>query len=499
MNLYSFFLKNINLKKKIITENKSYSYKEILEFIESTCVVIEKYKKNQKILLVSNNFFSYLILFYACSKLGKTLIPINNSLSKDQILKIYNFTKPNLVFFSNEFNFLKKNISSNKLVFDGDLFNNINQNLKPKFFEKKIPKKKYSNNDFIVTFSSGTTSTPKPILYTQKIKYDRYLHIRNVYKINKKDNILLTSPVDHSLGQRILFLATLTGCNLVYLRKYNKDLFKKFIKNNRISFSILSSNYINLMKNDILSKKIKINKIVSAASALSFNDKLEFKKKKIKLYEMYGAAEVGTITNLDISKSAKQDSVGKILPNCDVKILNRKKNNLKNKEIGEIACKTNLKLKNYFKSKNLTKKSFRKKYFLTGDLGYKDNQNYLYFVSRKKDVIISSGENIYPSDIEKETMKFKNIAECCAIGIPDKFFGEALFLICVLKKKDKKIEVKLRNFLRERLANYQQPLGYDFVNSLPKNRLGKIIRKEIRDIYIKKNLDLSKQLRKILN
>ena len=232
---------------------------------------------------------------------------------------------------------------------------------------------------------------------------------------------------------------------------------------------------------------------------MSLKDKLEFKKEKIKLYEMYGAAEIGTITSLSTFDSKKESSVGKILQNCDVKILDKNFNSLKNNKVGEIACKTNLRLKNYYKSKNLTEKSFIKDYFLTGDLGYKDNKNFLYFVSRKKDVIISSGENIYPSDIEKEVLKFKNISECCAIGIPDKFFGEALFIVCVIKKKDKNIEIKLRNFLRTRLANFQQPLGYDFVSLLPKNRLGKIIKADIKKIYIKRKLDLSKQIRKILN
>ena len=82
MNLYSIFLKNINYNKKIITENESYSYKEIFNFIENSSSHIKKFKRSEKILLVSNNFFSYLILFFVCSKLGKTLIPVNNSLLK---------------------------------------------------------------------------------------------------------------------------------------------------------------------------------------------------------------------------------------------------------------------------------------------------------------------------------------------------------------------------------------------------------------------------------
>ena len=498
MNLYSIFLKNLQIEKKIITENKEYSYGQIFNFIENTSNIIEKYKQNTRIFLVSNNFFSYLILFYVCSKLGKTLIPVNSTLSKNQILSICEFVKPNIVVFSNEYSFFKRHIKSDKLILDNNFYQETDKKLTNIINEIKLSKK-YINNDYIVTFSSGTTSLPKPILYTQKIKYNRYLHIKNLYKIKQEDNILLTSPVDHSLGQRILFLSTLTGCNLIYLKKYNKKLFKKFIRNEKISFSILSSNYVNLMKNELLKKKIKIKKIVSAASTLSLKDKLDFKKKKINLYEMYGAAEIGTITNLSIDNVKKANSVGRILQNCKVKIFDKNSKILKHNQIGEIACKTNLILKEYYKSKNLTKKSFVQNYFLTGDFGYKDSDNFLYFVSRKKDVIISSGENIYPFDIEKEVLRYNNISECCAIGIPDKYFGEAVFLVCVTKKKDKEIEKRLRNFLRTRLANFQQPLGYDFVTELPKNRMGKIVKREVKKIYLKKKLDLSKQIRKFLN
>ena len=107
----------------------------------------------------------------------------------------------------------------------------------------------------------------------------------------------------------------------------------------------------------------------------------------------------------------------------------------------------------------------------------------------------------FQSDISSHNnnLRYNNISECCVIGIPDKYFGEAVFLVCVTKKKDKEIENKFRNFLRTRLANFQQPLGYDFVPELPKNRMVKIFKREVKKIYLKKKLDLSKQLRKILN
>ena len=129
MNLYSIFLKNLQIEKKIITENKEYSYRQIFNFVENTSNIIKKYKQNKRILLVSNNFFSYLILFYVCSKLGKTLIPVNSSLSKNQILSIYEFVKPDIVAFSNEYSFFKRYIKSDKLIPDINFYRGTGKKL----------------------------------------------------------------------------------------------------------------------------------------------------------------------------------------------------------------------------------------------------------------------------------------------------------------------------------------------------------------------------------
>ena len=104
--------------------------------------------------------------------------------------------------------------------------------------------------------------------------------------------------------------------------------------------------------------------------------------------------------------------------------------------------------------------------FLTGDLGYIDKDNYLFFSSREKDVIISSGMNIYPSDIEKEILKNKFVKECIVIGINDKYFGEALLAVCLINniENSKKIENILKKNILENLASFQQPMGYEFVD-----------------------------------
>lgn len=496
MNLYSFFINNFNPKKKLIFDKKIYLYKDFLSAIEKVSVYLSNFSKEKKILLFSNNPYYLGVFFYSCAKLGKVLIPLNKALKKKQIIDQIKISKPDIIVYSEQFKNIFNKITGVKLINEDNIFikSKINKKTKKEIIKNHI------NKDFIITFSSGTTSDPKPILFTQKIKFLRFKHIKNLYKVNKEDNILSTSPLDHSLGQRLFFLATLTSNNFVYLSKYNLKILKRLISEQKISFTILPSNYLFLLEKYLLNKTIKIKKIVSAASSIDISDKILFKKNKINFNEMYGTSEIGTITNLSEKDSTKKNySVGKVLRGSDVKILDKRGRVLKAFKVGEIACKTKLEFKEYYNNRALTNKSKKRGYFLTGDLGYLDRNNYLYFVSRKKDLIISSGINIYPIDIEKALNKHNNIVESAIIGIKDKFFGEAVFAICVLKKKINKFELILREYLSTKLASYQLPIGYEFVKKIPKNSLGKILKKDLKKTFERKKLDLSRNLRSLLN
>jgi long-chain acyl-CoA synthetase len=496
MNLYSFFIKSINKSNEISFDNKSYSYQEFFNLIEKVSSFISKVKK-KKILILSENQLYIGILFFVCAKHGKVLIPLNDSLSKNQIIDNIKITKPDLIIHTRNSKpfFSLKRIPS--IAIEDLLEKNVFNDIKKK---KLSSTKNFIKKDFIITYSSGTTSQPKPILFTQNIKLLRYKHIRKLYRVRPSDNILSTSPLDHSMGQRLFFLATLMGANYYYVSGFNSKKICDLVKKKKISFTILPSNYINLLKTKLINRKIRINKIVSAASGISLFDKNLLKKNKINFNEMYGASEIGTVTSLSNQDSLKKTaSVGKVLKDSKIIIVNKKSKKVENFTIGEIACKTKLSFKKYFNNKVLTNKSKKNGYFLTGDLGYLDNQNYLYFVSRKKELIISSGINIYPSDIEKVINSHSNIKDCAVIGLNDKFFGEATFAVCVIKKKKLSFESQLRDFLSKRLATYQLPLGYDFIDSIPKNYMGKILKKDLKKKYEKKKLDLSSNIRRFLN
>jgi long-chain acyl-CoA synthetase len=490
MNLYSLFLKNYSEDKKLIFNDDEINYKEFKDLVDVIANNINK--KYNKIAILSGNQKIISLFLFACAKESKTLVTLNKNLKTHQINTQLKISEPDIIVVDSDVNLKELNYCNKKFYVDNFL--------KPSNKNKNIYKKSFFSKNFIITFSSGTTSLPKPILYTQKIKYLRFLQIRGIFNIKKNDTIFSVSSIDHSLGQRLLFLALLNGSNFIYFSKYNFKEVKKLCSEHKISFTILPSNYLNLLKKYLANKSIFIPKIVSAASTLITSEKYSLIRSGITLYEMYGASEIGTVTSINFNKKKKLiSSVGKVLKNIKIKIVDDQNKCLKIGEVGEIICKTPLKFKGYYRSDNLTKKSLNNGYFKTGDLGKMDKNNYLYFVSRKQDVIISSGKNIYPIDIEKELLKLSYLKESAIIGIKDKFFGEIVFAVCVLKKKINNAEDKIRKYLSKRVGGFQQPLGYDFVKQLPRNNLGKIQKNILREIYNKQKIDLTRNLRRILN
>ena len=338
-------------------------------------------------------------------------------------------------------------------------------------FKKKID----INRDYIITLSSGSTSNPKPIIFSQKTKVIRYKLFVDLYKITTKDNLIVTGPIDHSLGMRTLFVPLLNGCTCVLMRNFQIKSFCELVKKYKISFAVLIANQIyELLNDEKYFKNFYLNKgLISTSAKLLPSAKKKIANKKINLFEMYGAAEVGTITNLDIKKNYKYlSSVGRSYKkSIKIKILSNKNKFLGHDKIGEIVCKTPGRFKRYYNSKELNKNSHFKGYFKTGDLGYMDKKKFLYFKSRTKNIIRRSGITIYPEDIEKVFINVKNIKEVAVIGKELK--SKTIIFLFIIKKKEIH-ESYIRNICLKKLSKFQFPNKIIFLKEFPKTNLGKI-------------------------
>ena len=205
--------------------------------------------------------------------------------------------------------------------------------------------------------------------------------------------------------------------------------------------------------------------------------------------QLYGMTETtGTIVALPpedhIEGLARMRSAGKPLPGVEIAILGADGKPLPTGDVGEIATRSSSNMAGYWNLPEATAATLSKDGWLrTGDAGYLDQDGYLYIHDRIKDMIISGGENIYPAEVESAICDHPDVAEAAVIGIPDDQWGETVKAIVVMKPGKSATASDIINFARERIAGFKTPKSIDFIDALPRNPSGKILRRHLRDPY----------------
>ena len=202
------------------------------------------------------------------------------------------------------------------------------------------------------------------------------------------------------------------------------------------------------------------------------------------LYEFYAATETLIITNIPAKDMLrKKRSVGPPAWDVFLKILDEYGNRVPDGEVGEIYLQGPSLFSGYFRDPEKTAEAFKDGWFTLGDMGRVDEEGYVYIVDRRTDMVISGGENIYPSEVEEVLLRHPKVAEAAVIGVPEPTWGEVLKAVVVLKQGQSSSLEELNDFCAQYLADYLKPRSVDFVKELPRSPVGKILKRKLRDQY----------------
>ena len=474
-------------KTALVLDEKEYSYDELLKLVEKMIIILKKkgVKKNDIIVVLENNTIFHVLSLFAISYLNITSVPLGTGYSYQQIKKFIKVTNANCIIGNLSYSKIFSKVEQIKIFINTNKIRLNNIKLKKIFINKKS-KIVNLKKDYIISMTSGSTSDPKPLAYSQKTKIIRYRLFKKLYKLNKSDTIIVTCPIATSLGMRMLFLPLLSGAKCVIMRKFTSNLYFDYVQRHNVTFSALVPSQIDeLVLQNKKFKSFYLKKgLVSASSKLFESTKKKIINKKISLFEMYGMAEMGTITNINLTKNkVKSKSVGKTYDKkISIKILSHNKKYLSKNKVGEIICKSPGRFEGYFGLKDLTKNAFFKGYFKTGDIGYLDKNNNLFYLGRKKNVIKRSGVNIYPEDIEGILLKNSNIKEVAVIP----FIKNSSTKIILFVKKDKTLTYNLiRNICLKKLSTFQLPNEIKLISRFPKTSSQKIDKQKIKKNFLK--------------
>lgn len=298
-------------------------------------------------------------------------------------------------------------------------------------------------------------------------------------------------PITHASGMQIMPLLAVGACNLL-LEKYEDRLLLETIERERVTRLFLVPAMINRLVNvpgvenmDLSSLKVVMYGAAPMAPALV--------QRAIEVFgpilvQGYGAGETCSLVTVLTEQDHLDDprllaSCGRCYFETDLRVVNDAFEDVQPGDIGEIVVKGPDIMQGYWQSPELTAEVMRDGYYLTGDLATVDERGYVFIVDRKKEMIISGGFNIYPTEVEQVLYSLPQVFEAAVVGVPDEQWGEAVRAVVVLKPGQSLSAEAIIEHCGRSLAGFKKPRAVDFVQELPKNPNGKVVRRVIREAY----------------
>ncbi|MHA7898850.1 MAG: long-chain-fatty-acid--CoA ligase [Henriciella sp.] len=350
------------------------------------------------------------------------------------------------------------------------------------------------DDDVIQLYTSGTTGLPKGVMLTNA-NYNSFFEQAGKLEwasYTAGDTVMNAMPLFHVAGVNAGLVATAQGARTVVLPEINPAEILDLIESEKINHAfwvpaviLMLSQMPDFRERDYSS----LYQVFYGASPIA-EDLLTLAVEVMgaKFTQLYGLTEtVGGGTYLP--PEAHNPSWGKLrscgvpYPSTIIRCVDASGNSVPTGEVGEIVIQSGFVMKGYWNRPEATEEAIRDGFFHTGDAGYFDEDGFLFIHDRVKDMIVSGGENVYPAEVENAIFGHPEVADVAVIGVPDEKWGEAVKAIIVPKEGTQPTPDSIIAWARERIAGYKCPKSVDYIDALPRNPSGKILRKDLREPY----------------
>jgi len=458
-------------------------------------------KKGDKIAILLNNSPEFIIAFFAILKAGAVCVPLNVFLSFSELKYILQDCEARLLISSADFLQLLEQVFSEKQG-GKDLLSLENIILTDKKVDKFLYwpeliakdqtqdlKEELNSGDLaLLLYTSGTTGFPKGVMLSHSNLCANVISSVQALEMTSKDRILLILPMFHSFTLTVCILIPLyVGAKIIIIKSVRP--FQKVLRSvllNRITIIVGIPPLYDILKNlnlpPILQMFLRTRVCISGAAPLNVETLETFNKSfpKIVLLEGYGLTESSPVVSLNpLQGLRKPGSIGLPIPGVEVKVVKDDESEASTGEVGELIVKGPNVMMGYFKHPEETQKTVRGGWLFTGDMAKLDNDNYIYIVGRKKEMILIHGMNVYPSEIENVLSSHPKIKEVAVAGRKDKSKGEIPVAFIVLRQGQSAKDSEIIDYCKGRLANYKIPRLIKFRQDLPKTPTGKVLKRKL--------------------
>ncbi|MCM3569154.1 fatty acid--CoA ligase [Neobacillus mesonae] len=494
-----------------VRKNLRYTFREWSEQVNrlANALLTEGVKKGDRVSTFMFNTEELGTAFFACAALGAVFNPINFRLTAEETAFILSDAAPKVVLFEKA---LEPVISAIASRFPNISFWFIDEDT-PEYADsykdkvvsasaEEIHAEVNENDIYAFIYTSGTTGRPKGVMHSHRNMVDQSLLCNAAQKLEKEDVGLVTAPMFHCAELHCAFLPRVNvGAKNVILHQFNPKAILSLIEEEKITKLFAAPTMWNMLLQEDLSEydlsSLKLGLYGAAPMAPSLVNALH-DRLGISLVQAYGMTEMGpAITFLsEGDQLRKAGSAGQAALNHDIRIVRTREDGpsdpddiVPTGETGEIIVQGPCMMLGYYNREEATEDAMYKGWYHSGDIGYMDEEGYLFVNDRVDDMIISGGENIYPREVEDLLHSHPSVLDAAVVGQPDDRWGETVTAFIVKKESKNVTEQELDVFCKnsDSLANYKRPRKYIFCDALPRNASGKIqkfiLRKQLEELF----------------
>ncbi len=491
----------------LVFKGKVTSYSELDAQINRWAAILQArgVKAGDNFGLIMRNCPEFVITFFALARIGARAVPVNFLLKADEISFIFAdagvvgvVTQP--PFLGNVLEARKKLPGLREIIIAGENRKEGGESRGIFSFEELmktnsslLPPSSSLNSDDVVMiiYTSGTTGKPKGAMLTHhNFISNADQCIAMVTSLNPKDVFLCLLPMFHSFAWTVCVIIPLSlGCKIVIVESIQPfgDVIKQIFRQRISIFVAVPPIYAALLRVPFWWPMRWINPLricISGAAALPIPVHQKFEGKfGIPLMEGYGLTEASPVVTLNPEKKRVPGSIGKALPGVDLRFVDESAKDVTPGEVGEICIHGGNVMKGYYHQPEATREAFldaKLEWLRSGDLGFVDANGYVHISDRKKDLIIVKGLNVYPKEVEDVLLDHPAVQEAAVVGILDNTGDEIIRAYVTLKEGAQVDKQELLKLCRGKLAPYKCPKDLEIRKELPKNTLGKILKRELR-------------------